>query len=367
MPSFRARPPYLMTEMIASEPALADRLVRRLRADPMVAELAAVIAAAHDRGEPIVITGCGTSEHAAAVIAGLLTEALNRGAGSEIRAVQALDIARHPPAAGVLLAVSHEGGTEVTVEALRAAGTAGARTALVTVGDGSPAAALAELVITTGEQDQSWCHTVGYLSPVLAGVVLGSRVSGSRLDAVSIHALLEVATEPRAAADLAAGLTGIDRLMVTATGSDWPSARELALKVAEGARLPTEAVELETVLHGTLAAATRWTGLVVVASDAAPGALGQARLIRVLEAARALSMPAGAILGERLHRDIDPSLTPAGRLLLPTTGRVRGVAASVLGAIIPLQLLAERLARARGVNPDTLGREDPAQASAHGS
>jgi glucosamine 6-phosphate synthetase-like amidotransferase/phosphosugar isomerase protein len=35
-----------------------------------------------------------------------------------------------------------------------------------------------------------------------------------------------------------------------------------------------------------------------------------------------------------------------------------------LGAAIPLQLLAERLARARGTNPDTLGREDPRQAAA---
>jgi hypothetical protein len=35
-----------------------------------------------------------------------------------------------------------------------------------------------------------------------------------------------------------------------------------------------------------------------------------------------------------------------------------------LGAAIPLQLLAERLARGRGLNPDTLGREDPRQAAA---
>jgi hypothetical protein len=32
---------------------------------------------------------------------------------------------------------------------------------------------------------------------------------------------------------------------------------------------------------------------------------------------------------------------------------------------VPLQLIAERTARARGVNPDTLGRDDPRQAAAH--
>ena len=41
------------------------------------------------------------------------------------------------------------------------------------------------------------------------------------------------------------------------------------------------------------------------------------------------------------------------------------VSAALLGAAIPIQLLAERLARARRVNPDTLGRDDPAQAAAH--
>ncbi|MBA3740151.1 MAG: hypothetical protein H0W98_03260 [Chloroflexi bacterium] len=38
---------------------------------------------------------------------------------------------------------------------------------------------------------------------------------------------------------------------------------------------------------------------------------------------------------------------------------------SLLASAIALQLLTERLARARNVNPDTLGREDAAQAAAH--
>ena len=366
MPPFRSRPPYLMTEMIAAEPALAERLLRRLRADAAVSDLAAAINEAHQRREPIVTTGCGTSEHAAAGIAALLTEALGRAGGDEVRSAPALSVAARPPAAGVVVGVSHEGGTTVTIEALRAARAAGARTAIVTVGPSSPAAATAELVVTTGEQDQSWCHTIGYLSPLLAGVVISSRLAGSRLDAVSIHSLLEVATDPRAAADVAAGLTGIDRLIVTGAGSDWPAVRELALKVAEGARLPADAVELETLQHGALAAATRWTGLVVVASEPAiTVGLGHDRLVRLLEGTRTLAMPVAGILGEGLHQDLDRALTPAGRMLVPRTGRVRGVAAPLLGSAIPIQLLAERLARARGVNPDTLGREDAAQAAAH--
>jgi hypothetical protein len=77
-------------------------------------------------------------------------------------------------------------------------------------------------------------------------------------------------------------------------------------------------------------------------------------------------MPAAGLMAEPVSVAMDTSLTPAGRIVLPHTGRVGGVAAELLAPVIPMQLLAERLARGRGVDPDTLGREDPAQAAAHG-
>jgi glucosamine--fructose-6-phosphate aminotransferase (isomerizing) len=365
IPPFRSRPPYLMTEMIAAEPSLAERLIRRLRADAATDALADAVRAAESAGEPIVVTGCGTSEHAGLGIGAMLEEALGRPAGRPIPVLQALEVSRRPPVAGLVIGVSHEGGTAVTNAALHAAGNAGAATALITAGTGSPGAELADVVLATGEMDASWCHTVGYLSPLVAGLVIASRISGSRLDAVAVHALLDVAADPRAASDVAAGLTGIDRLVVVGAGVDRIAARELALKVAEGARLPAEAHELETAVHGHLAAATRWTGLVLILADPAVTAHAMDRVARVLDAARSLSMPTAAILGERAATEVDTSRTPAGRLIVPSTGRVRGVGAVLLGTAIPLQLLAERLARARGVNPDTLGREDPSQAAAH--
>jgi fructoselysine-6-P-deglycase FrlB-like protein len=365
MPRFRSRPPYVMTEMIGAEPALAQRLVSRLRGQPAVDGLAEAIRAAAAKQRPVVVTGCGTSEHAAIAVAELLTEALGADPGREVRAVPALDAVRRPLASGVLIGVSHEGGTAVTNAALEVTRGAGGETALLTVGGGSPGAALAKHLVTTEEQDQSWCHTVGYLSPIVAGLVVASRVSGARLDAVAIHALLDVAHEPRAASDVAAGLTGVDRLIVAGAGPDRAATRELALKVAEGARLPAEPLDLETVLHGVLGAATRWTGIVVIGTELPGGSLGTARLQRVLEAARTLGMPAAALLAEPIAEALDAELTPAGRIVLPHTGRVRGVAASLLAPVIPLQLLAERLARARGVDPDTIGREDEAQAAAH--
>jgi fructoselysine-6-P-deglycase FrlB-like protein len=364
MPAFRSRPPYVMSEMIAAEPAIAERLVRKLAKDEALARLASDVRAAVDAGRPVVTTGCGTSEHAAMAIATLLTEALDLPAGRDVRSVQALEAQRRPLDDGVLIAVSHEGGTHVTNEALRAAGAAGATTALVTVGPGSPGAALADVVVLTDEQDQSWCHTVGYLAPIVAGVALAAKLRRSRLDAAAIRALLDVSQDAHGPAEIAVAMAGTDRLLVAGAGRDAITARELALKLSEGPRLAAAALDLETALHGHLAAVTRWTGLVVVLTDAAPEILARAH--RLLAAAQALSMPAAAIVGDEIAGALDADETPAGRIELPHTGRVPALAGSLLASAIALQLLTERLARARKVSPDTLGREDAAQAAAHG-
>ena len=58
-------PPWAMAEMIAAEPALAARVAARLVADGSAAALAAAVRGAAAAGVPVVVTGCGTLEHAA--------------------------------------------------------------------------------------------------------------------------------------------------------------------------------------------------------------------------------------------------------------------------------------------------------------
>ncbi len=361
MPPLRDGPPYAMTEMIAAEPALAERLIRRLHPDPGVGALAGLIREAVASGRPILVTGCGTSEHAAMVAAALIGDAT----GAELRSVQAFELARRPPTAGVLLAFSHEGGTEATNEALRGARESGADTALITVSDRSPGAALADVVLLTGEQDQSWCHTVGYLSPLVASSVLAGALREHPLDPVVVRALLQVADHAPGAEEMAAALSGCTRLLVVGSGVDYPAARELALKVEEGARLPATAHQLETIRHGHLAAADSRTGLVLLLTDGKGwGAPLVERSSAVLRSAAALGMPAAAIVAADLGDDLPLPLTPAGRLAVPLAAGLPRIVAAALGSAIPLQLLTERLARARGVNPDTLGREDPRHAAA---
>jgi len=364
MPPRRERPPYLMTEMIGAEPAVAERIVARIARQQATAPLAERIRAAAAGGEPILTTGCGTSEHAAMAIAAMIEDSLGPD-GPRVAAVQAFELARRPQRSGVLLAVSHEGGTEATNAALAATAATGATTALVTVSDRSPGAALARWLLTTEEQDQSWCHTIGYLSPIVAGAALAGQLRGSPLDGIAVRALLDAADHAPAAEAGAAALAGCSRLIIAGSGIDHVSARELALKVEEGAHLPAVAHQLETVRHGHLAAADERTGFVLVLTDGE--SRGEALVDRarsILRSTAALGMPAAALVAADLGDDLPLALTPAGRAAVPLAARLPRIVCAGLAAAIPLQLLAERLARARGINPDPIGRDDPRQAAA---
>lgn len=367
MPAPRASPPYAMTEMIAAEPAVAERIAARLADDPGIPRLAAVLRETAAAGHPILATGCGTSEHASMVAAAVLADAL-RAAGlpaDRLASVQAFELAGRVPPAGVVMAISHEGGTWATNLALERARAAGLVTALVTVGDGSPGAALADRLLLTGEQDQSWCHTVGYLSPMVATAVLAGAVSGRAVSPTTVRALLDAADQAPAAEEAAAAFARCSRLVVVGSGVDHAAARELALKVEEGAHLAAVAHQLETLRHGHLASADSSTGLVLVLTDGeARGAELVERSLDVLRSAAALGMPAAAIVAADLGDDLPLELTPAGRAAVPVVRDLPRVVGSALGSAIPLQLLTERLARAREVNPDTLGRENPRQAAA---
>ena len=57
--------------------------------------------------------------------------------------------------------------------------------------------------------------------------------------------------------------------------------------------------------------------------------------------------------------ELDADLTPAGRLLVVESPDLPAPVAALLGSATQLQLLTERLARARATNPDLIRREDP--------
>lgn len=358
MPSLRPGPPYHMTEMIAAEPALVERILAR-HADPRgsAASLAEAVLAAVRDGARVVTTGCGTSEHAAQAVAAILGEATGSTA---VTSVQAFELSLDPPSDGLVIGISHEGGTAATNAALSAARAAGAGTAIVTVSGGSPGASLAGIVVETGELDQSWCHTVGYLSPIVAAAAVAGHITGRPLGpdaAGTARALLESVEDEGGVDRMAGRVASATRLLVLASGADRPAGRELVLKVEEGAWIPAAYRDLETFLHGHLAATDETTALVLILTDRAGRAERSARARAALAAARGVGIDAGAILAASLDDALPAELTPAGRLVVAESPDLPPTVAALLGSAVPLQLLAERTARARGVNPDPIHRD----------
>jgi len=243
-----------------------------------------------------VFVGCGTSFHAA-----------QTGGW----AVQALEAVLAPPDADLMVCISHEGETELTLEAARAFD---GPTWLVTGKDSSPHADFAdEVLVVTPEVEKSWCHTASYTCAVAAIAVLRgedvSRVPGAVEEAIA---------DPFP-------LSEHERWLVAGAGRDWPTAQEAVLKLREGSFVAAEAHHTEQLLHGHLAAVDESVRCFVL--EGAGRAADRAR-----QAVAAL---------EELGSDV---------ALVPT---VRPVA-----DIVRFQALTLALADAKGIDPDWIHRDD---------
>ena len=246
-------------------------------------------------GSRRLFTGCGTSFHAAQT-------------GGE--AVQALELVLRPERdAELLVVVSHEGDTPLTLEAAEA--WRGPRW-LVTGKAESPLASLCdEVVVCTPEVEQSWCHTASYTCAVAAIDALAGNEIGWLGDA--------------AAAAEGYPASAHERFLVAGAGRDWPTAQEAVLKLREGAFVAAEAYETEQLLHGFLAAVDESVRAFVLEGE---GRAAQ----RAASAAAAL-------------RELGCDVT-----LVPT----RHPAVD----IVPFQKLTVALAELRGVDPDRIHRDD---------
>ncbi|HET6510388.1 MAG TPA: hypothetical protein VFG42_26575 [Baekduia sp.] len=358
-PELRSAPPWVMQEMIAAQPELAAPILAD--GSPTVAAIAEDIASALDAGRPVTVVGCGTSEHGAHGVAALIAAAVALKHRALVRARPAFTAALDP-APGFCLAVSHDGGTRATELAVAAARDAGARTAAITHDPAGSVATAAELVLVTPNHDESWCHTVAYTSALLAGAAIAALLGGSIVARpAAAHDLLRAATAVEAdAAPIAERLADRRVVLCAGAGLDHVTARELALKIAEGARQPTIALELETVLHGQLAGHEAADGLILVAvDDRADRDRLARRAAHVARAAAAIGLPVAALLSSEHDAALPSELTPAGRLVvdLPDpTDLDRGLATLLAGAGA-LQTLTLQLAHARGTNPDLIRRE----------
>jgi glucosamine 6-phosphate synthetase-like amidotransferase/phosphosugar isomerase protein len=246
-------------------------------------------------GASVVHVGCGTSFHAA-----------QTGGW----AVQALEAVLRPPRADVMVCVSHEGETELTMEAERAFG---GDVWLVTGRPDTEFAQLVdEVVVCTPEVERSWCHTASYTCAVAAIDALHGEDISWLPDAVE-QALGREVTAPTH-----------ERFVIAGAGRDWATAQEAALKLREGAHVAAESYETEQLLHGYLAAVDESVRAYVLEGDGR-AAERAADLVAALE-----KLGVETTLVETRHPVVD---------------------------IVPFHLLTLAVAEARGIDPDPIGRE----------
>ena len=255
-------------------------------------------------GGRLLFTGCGTSFHAAQT-------------GGE--AVQALELVLDPAReADVLVCVSHEGKTILTLEAAQAWP---GETWLVTAAPDSPLATVCnEVVVCAPAVEESWCHTTSYTAAVATLAALRDEDVSWLPEAVE-----EVLDGPRLP------VSDHGHWLLAGAGRDWPTAQEAVLKLREGAYVAAEAHETEQLLHGYLAA--------------------------VDEGVRAFVLEGEGRAAARAH-DAEAALRQLGAdvTLVPTRHPVVD--------IVQFQLLTVDLAAHRGVDPDRIRRHDPRWASA---
>lgn len=356
-PELRSSAPWVMEDMIEAQVSLPETLGGSLaRSAPQLVEM---LHAAAGVGEPVVVSAVGTSGHSARAVALILNGAMGESAVAvgPAEARESADQALAPRRKGLCIAISHGGLSTSTVRALAAAREAGAKTALITAAGNGPARDIADVVLTTPLRDKSYCHTVGYTSPMLTGFYLASAYRGEQFPAAGLARYLrELLTMRFGALQIGGELAKAERLVAAGSLIDVPTARELALKVAEGAWVPTSVLGVEDTLHGHLVAHDANSALVVVVTGG-PGADHAAQGAReLLMAARRIGLRTATILASGLQGAIGSDDVTAGKLVIPQAD-LPELVTSLLGGAVALQLLTVGLVHARGTNPDLLRRE----------
>jgi glucosamine--fructose-6-phosphate aminotransferase (isomerizing) len=246
----------------------------------------------------VATVGCGTSFHAAQT----------SGNG-----VDALEFVVSPRDADVLVLVSHEGETPLTLEAAQAF--AGPKWLVTGKPEGPIAALCDEVIVATPEVEESYCHTASYTCAVAALAALHGE---------------DVSWLPDAVAEQLSGrrfpVSAHERFVIAGAGRDWPTAQEAALKLREGVHLAVEAHQLEELLHGHLAAIDERVRCFVLEGE------GRARARAAQTVAALEAIGCDVTLVSTRHPVVD---------------------------IVPFQLLTLDLAADRGVDPDLIRWDDP--------
>lgn len=323
---------------IAEQPAVWERLLERGREAAL--ETGARLAA---RGPRLVLlVARGTSDHAALYAKYLVEILLELPAGLVSPSTLTAYGARPDLRDALVIGVSQSGGSPDLVRTLEVASDQGAATVAVTNDASSPLAQAAALhVDVLAGTERAVAATKSYTAQLLALYLLVDGMRGGRGDAAEAlpdqgRAVLAREAEVR---ELAQRYRFAQRMVTTGRGYSYPTAAEAALKLMETSYLSGQAFSGADLLHGPLAMIDAQVPVLAVVAEG----LGGRAMLPVLERLREIEADvlcigtpaavAAATVGVELPGGLPEELSPVVEIL-------------------PFQLLALHLARARGSDPD---------------
>jgi glucosamine--fructose-6-phosphate aminotransferase (isomerizing) len=319
-----------MRAEIDEQPEAVERTLRAVTAP------AAALAEAMQRRsvEVVVLVARGTSDHAA-VYARYLLEA-GCGLIATLAAPSLYTTYRAPVdlRRALAIGVSQSGRTPEIVSAMAYARERGALTAAVT-NDGSAALAAAVDVplVTAAGEERSVAATKTFTAQLAAFAALGSALGAGGLDDLpalpdAIARTLALCAAP--ASDAAASLTDAPAAVCVARGLGFCVALEAALKLKETAAIWAEGFSAADLRHGPAAAVAGLPALVFHGGGPLAADVEAVERELVGRGARVVAVGPG--------RSVPTA--PASEPLAP------------FGSVVAAQILAERLARLRGHDPD---------------
>jgi len=246
-----------------------------------------------------------------------------------------------------VVALSQSGRTPDVVQYVERARARGALTIGVTNEPGSPLAGTAEIVLPLAAGPElAVAATKTYVNQLGALALLAGHAAGRGREIVdglrATAGLLADAIEPVAlsAREPAVAFAYVGRMLVIGRGLEFATARETALKLTETCRVAAEPLTATDLSHGPIAALDRLFPVWTIASP-------DPTLPAVVEAADRASTAGATLLATGAAADA----IAAASYRLPVPAAPLTVLSPFL-SVLPGQLFAAALARAKGLDPD---------------
>lgn len=348
----RPKHPYFMHDMILDQPSALHATLETCKKG------APDISSYWEGSNKFVLTGCGTSYHAALASSYMLYALFQK---TEAAAIQAFEVKHYysllKPGC-LLMAFSHTGFTKTTVDAMAKAKESGARTFSLTGVRDSPIAKESGRFLVVGNgKEKSRAHTVSYTCAILAAMYLSAYYTQSQTSSRAADAILEQFNDvpqsvlstiehcEKQIAELSSSLSKTSQFFFLGSGPNVATAYEASLKMKETNYAIAEGMETEQFLHGP------WVSLkpssaVFLAATKGPS---HNRNVDLLKICKDLSVPTVVITDDKHLLEL-----AGDSIFMPDISEEL----SPLEYIVPLQLFAYYTSLFKGTNPDTIHYDD---------